>query len=64
MNKINNLKFPALALLLVMMITPLIEYNITGGFSAITKTVEVVCLLPFLGFIAVAAYSTFSGKNN
>lgn len=60
MNKINKLSFPALLILAVMMLTPLLDKAINADYTPLTYVTESICGALFIGFIAVAAINTFN----
>lgn len=56
--KFPDIKFPALAILLVAMFTPLIDREMHGDFTRLTDVVVGVCFVLVVAFIAVAAANT------
>ena len=59
MNKINKLSFPALAILLIAMLTPLIDKAINNDYTKLTYVVESISAASFLGLVVVGAINTF-----
>jgi hypothetical protein len=56
----NNIKFPALIVVLLMVLTPLVDRAINNGaFTALTKVVEGACAVAVVGLVVAGAVNTF-----
>ena len=54
----ENIKFPTVAVFTAAVVTPLIDYSATGGFSPITYVIEGICAVAVLCFVVVAFLNT------
>ena len=59
MKNIENLRFPSLLVLVLMVLTPVADKAVFGTYTVLTYIVEGGCALAVLGLIGAAVYNTF-----
>ena len=55
----ENWKFPALLVLVLMIATPLVDMALFGAFTALSYIVVGLCAVAIVGLVGVALYNTF-----